>query len=110
MNNTRRTRLFLGLLTSLFFVACGQPAAADPAPLELVQTIPLKGAPGRLDHLALDAKGGRLFIANLSNNSLDIIDVKAAKLDKQIPGQQKIQSVVYVPDVDRFFVGNAKDG
>ena len=30
-------------------------AAADPASLELVQTIPLKGAEGRLDHIRLVA-------------------------------------------------------
>lgn len=98
------------LLTSLAVVGCGQPAAAEPASLELVQTIPLKGAAGRLDHLALDAKGNRLFIANLSNNSLDVVDLKAGKLVKQIADQQKIQGVAYVPEVDRIFVGNGKDG
>ena len=60
--------------------------------------------------VALDAKGGRLFIANLSNNSLDVVDLKAGKLVKQIPDQQKIQGVAYVPDIDRIFVGNGKDG
>jgi hypothetical protein len=45
-------------------------SAAEPPTLELLQTIPLKGAAGRLDHLAIDNKGARLFIANLSNNSL----------------------------------------
>jgi DNA-binding beta-propeller fold protein YncE len=98
------------LFTMLAVIGCGQPAAADPVLLELVQTIPLKGAAGRLDHLALDANGNRLFIANLSNNSLDVVDLKAGKLVKQIAGQQKIQGVAYVPDVDRIFVGNGKDG
>jgi hypothetical protein len=47
--------------------------AAEPTTLKLLQTIPLKGAPGRLDHMAIDGKGGRLFVANLSNNSLDVV-------------------------------------
>jgi DNA-binding beta-propeller fold protein YncE len=98
------------LLTSLAVVACGQADAADPVSLELIQTIPLKGTAGRLDHLALDARGERLFIANLSNNSLDVVDLKAGKLVKQIPDQQKIQGVAYVPEVDRIFVGNGMDG
>jgi YVTN family beta-propeller protein len=76
--------------------------------MEPVKSIPLKGAAGRLDHLALDAKGNRLFIANLSNNSLDIIDLESGKLIKQVPDQQKIQGVAYVPDLDRIFVGNGK--
>ncbi len=83
---------------------------AEPAALELVQTIPLKGEPGRLDHLALDAKGQRLFVANLSNNSLDVVDLRAGRLVKQLPGQRKIQGVAYVPDPDRVFVGNGADG
>jgi DNA-binding beta-propeller fold protein YncE len=105
-----RTHWLWRLLLALTLVGCKALAAADPAPLELIQTIPLKGAAGRLDHLALDARGNRLFIANLSNNTLDVVDLKAGKLVKQIPDQQKIQGIAYVPDLDRIFVGNGKDG
>jgi DNA-binding beta-propeller fold protein YncE len=84
--------------------------AAEPATLELVQTIPLKGAAGRLDHMALDAKNARLFVANLSNNSLDVVDLKAGKLGKQIPDQKKIQGVAYATHQDRIFVGNGEGG
>src|SRR5947199_347599 len=52
----------------------------------------------------------RLFVANLSNDSLDIVDLKAGKLLKQIPGQGKIQGVAYAPELDRLFVGNGQDG
>jgi DNA-binding beta-propeller fold protein YncE len=60
--------------------------------------------------MAIDAKGDRLFVANLSNNSLDVIDLKAGKLVKRIPHQQEIQGVAYTPDEDRIFVGNGVDG
>jgi DNA-binding beta-propeller fold protein YncE len=86
----------------LFLTAAGQTR------LELVQTIPLQGKPGRLDHLALDARGQRLFVANLSNASLDIVDLRAGKLLKQIPDQRKIQGVAYAPELDRIFVGNGE--
>jgi hypothetical protein len=87
------------------------PAAADePKRLDLVQTIPLAGEPGRLDHMALDAGGHRLFVANLSNDSLDVVDLTAGKLVKQIPGQKKIQGVAYAPDLDRVFAGVGEDG
>jgi DNA-binding beta-propeller fold protein YncE len=85
-------------------------ASAESATLELLQTIPLKGAPGRLDHLAIDSKHARLFVANLSNNSLDIVDLKAGKLIKQIPDQKEIQGIAYAPDLDRIFVGNGTGG
>jgi DNA-binding beta-propeller fold protein YncE len=84
--------------------------AGEPVSLRLVQTISLKGAPGRLDHMAVDNEHGRLFVANLSNDSLDIVDLKAGKLVKQIPGQKKIQGVAYASDLDRIFVGSGVSG
>jgi DNA-binding beta-propeller fold protein YncE len=99
--------LIAGLLVGL---GSGCAWAAESATLELLQTIPLKGATGRLDHLAIDSKNGRLFVANLSNNSLDIVDLKAGKLVKQIPDQKKIQGIAYAADLDRIFVGNGMSG
>src|SRR5439155_9421379 len=89
---------------------CSPLVLAEGPPLELIQTIDLKGPAGRLDHLALDAKHGRLFVANMANSSLDVVDLKAGKLVKQIPGQQKIQGIAYAPKLDRIFVGNGQDG
>jgi DNA-binding beta-propeller fold protein YncE len=82
--------------------------AAAPAPaqsLELTQTIPLKGKAGKLDHLALDTKRDRLFLANTANGTLDVVDLKAGNLLKQVAGQSGIQGVAYAPDLDRVFVG-----
>src|SRR5262249_30104158 len=56
--------------------------AAEPSKLELVQTIVLKGKAGKLDHLTLDAKRDRLFLANTVNGTLDVVDLKAGKLLK----------------------------
>src|SRR5215212_7760234 len=84
--------------------------AADPAPLELIQTIDLKGPVGKLDHFALDTKRDYLLVANQINNSLDVVDLKAGKLLKQVPGQKGISGVAYVPDLDRVFVGNSGGG
>jgi DNA-binding beta-propeller fold protein YncE len=95
---------------ALAFLASTALLAGDSPKLELVQAIPLQGKAGRLDHLALDRKGNRLFVANLSNSSLDIVDLKAGKLLKQVSGQRKIQGVSYAPDLDRLFVGSGEDG
>jgi DNA-binding beta-propeller fold protein YncE len=72
----------------------------------LVQTIPLKGVIGNLDHLAVDARGGRLFVANKANNTLDVVDLKAGMLVKQIPDQSRVSGVAYYGDLDMIFVGN----
>jgi DNA-binding beta-propeller fold protein YncE len=103
-----RINWIASLLTGL---AVASPVvSAEPTTLELTKTIPLQGVAGRYDHLAVDGPGGRLFIANLSNNSFDVVDLKAGQLIKQIPDQKKIQGVAYVPDLDRIFVGNGVGG
>jgi DNA-binding beta-propeller fold protein YncE len=84
--------------------------AEDEAPLQLVQTIVLKGKSGKLDHVALDAKRDRLFVANKVNNTLDLVDLKAGKLMQQVPGQQGVQGIAYVPELDRVFVALGDGG
>jgi DNA-binding beta-propeller fold protein YncE len=78
--------------------------------LELVKTIELKGKAGNLDHVALDAKRDRLFLANKANNTLDIIDLKTAKLLDQKKQQTGIQGVCYAPDIDKVFVALGTQG
>src|SRR4051794_20001634 len=97
---------------SLIATALGSVSSvvAGDSRLELVQTIQLEGAAGRLDHMALDADGRRLFVANLSNDSLDVIDLSAGKPIKRFTGQRKIQGVAYAPGVDRIFVGVGEAG
>jgi DNA-binding beta-propeller fold protein YncE len=98
---------------SVALIAAATPpgaAAADPAPLERVQTIALKGPVGGMDHMAVDARRGRLFVANTVNNTLDIVDLKAGKLLKQVSGQGRIRGIDYSPEADRVFVGNGTGG
>lgn len=98
---TLRFSFFAAILAGL---AAASPArAADP--LELVQTIVLKGKAGKLDHVALDAKRERLFLADTANGTLDVVDVKGGKLLKQLPGQTGIQGIAFAADIDRVFVG-----
>jgi DNA-binding beta-propeller fold protein YncE len=78
--------------------------------LELLQTIPLKGKPGNLDHLALDAKRGRLLVANKANDTLDVVDLKSGTLLKQVPNQTGVQGIAYAADVDRVYAGLASNG
>src|SRR5689334_14481732 len=104
MTAHRKTAHRLLVAVPIMLLPAGLTArAAEPASLRLIQTIPLKGVAGRLDHMAVDNRHGRLFVANLSNNSLDVVDLRAGKLIKQIPEQKKIQGIAYVPDLDRIF-------
>ncbi len=96
--------VFLALLLAL------SAPAAEPSAFELVQTIALKGKVGGLDHLTLDAKRERLMVANKTNNTLDVVDLKAGKLLQQITGQGGIQGLAYAADVDKVFVALGSGG
>jgi hypothetical protein len=100
----------LWLALAAFLVPKAAPAADEPSALDLLQTIVLKGKAGKLDHLALDARRERLFLANTSNGTLDVVDLKAGKLLKQVIGQTGIQGVAYAADLDRVFVGLGSGG
>src|SRR5689334_22200822 len=73
-------------------------------PLKLVQTIPLPDVEGRIDHLAADTKGQRLFVAAPGNNTLEVIDLKAGKRVHSIRGLREPQGVAYVWQRDRIYV------
>jgi DNA-binding beta-propeller fold protein YncE len=84
-----------------------QPAAT---PLVLETKIPLGQVSGRIDHLAIDAKRQRLFVAELDNNSLGVVDLAAGKVLRTVAGLREPQGVAYVPFADSVYVANAGDG
>src|SRR3989440_9551220 len=98
-------RIFVILFASAA-LAWGQAAQ----PLRLEKTIELPDVQGRIDHMSIDVKGQRLFVAALGNNTIEVIDIKAGKRVKTITGLAEPQGVLYVPTSDRLYVANAKDG
>jgi DNA-binding beta-propeller fold protein YncE len=86
------------------------PSPAQSASLKLVRTISLLGVEGRIDHLAFDTAGQRLFVCALGNNSLEIVDVRTGERIHSITELGSPQGVAYLPDRDRFVVANDQDG
>jgi DNA-binding beta-propeller fold protein YncE len=101
----------LALATLLAVAQAGDaPDAKPPAPLALVQTIALPKVEGRLDHFALDAKRGRLYLAALGNGSVEIVSLEKGERAKQITGLSEPQGVAFAPDLDRLVVACGGDG
>lgn len=96
-------KYFFSVATALLLGSHFALAAEALVPLEKIS---LKGVTGKLDHLAVDTKGRRLFVANKPNNTLDIVDLKTNTLVKQIPEQGKVSGVTYSADLDMIYVGN----
>jgi len=81
------------------------PANAQPGgPLALVQTIALPDVRGRIDHLDIDLDGGRLFVAALGNDTVEVIDLRTGRRTARIEHLREPQGVAYVPDGGRLFV------
>ena len=85
-------------------------AARGQDPLRLAGAIPLPAVQGRIDHLSADVKGQRLFVAALGNNTLEVLDLAAAKRLRSIPGFQEPQGVLYIPELDHVYIANGGDG
>ena len=99
-------------VTALLFLSAliSRAKPQEKVPLRLVQTIPMPNVKGRIDHMDVDVKGQRLFVAGLENGSLEVIDLAASKWSKSIPGFKKTQGVAYIPSLNKVFVASGDDG
>jgi DNA-binding beta-propeller fold protein YncE len=76
--------------------------------LQLIQTIPLPGVEGRIDHMAVDAGRQRLFVAALGNNTVEVLDLKAGKRLQPLTGLREPQGIACTGN--RLYVASAGDG
>jgi DNA-binding beta-propeller fold protein YncE len=104
----RRSALMLLAIGCVAPVQAG--AAAAQAPRVLVTTIPLAGVSGRIDHMAIDLARQRLIVAELGNDTVDVVDVAAGKVLHRITGLKEPQGVAYAAKADLIFVAGAADG
>lgn len=90
---------------------CGAVAQpAETTPLQLEAKIPLGDVRGRIDHMAVDLKRQRLFVAELGNDAIGVIELANRKLLRTIAGLKEPQGVGYEPSTDALYVANAGDG
>jgi DNA-binding beta-propeller fold protein YncE len=95
---------------SLSSAAHGQELQKQNSPLLLEGKIPLGSVAGRIDHMAIDLPRRRLFVAELGNNTIGVVDLDGKKVVHRIVGLSEPQGIAYVPPTDGVFVANAGDG
>jgi DNA-binding beta-propeller fold protein YncE len=104
----------LALLAALLpnMAACSpRPASTrDEPPLVLERTIPLAAGSGRIDHMALDSRRGRLFVAELGAGAVEAVDLASGKSIGHIGGLKEPQGVGYLADRDELVVASGGDG
>jgi len=95
-------------LTVMAGLALGVLQAGAIQPLALVQTIELSRVEGRIDHLAYDAAGQRLFVAALGNNTVEVLDLKKGSHLKSLTGFREPQGLAFLPDLNAIAVANGQ--
>src|SRR5436309_15608876 len=103
-------RLVPAMVIGLHALAQEKSPQQDYVLLRLVQTIALPNVEGRIDHLAVDVKSQRLFLAALGNNTLEVIDLKAGKVIHSVKRLREPQGVAFIPEANAVYVANGGDG
>jgi hypothetical protein len=73
-----RKAFLLALLAPVALLA-SSTFAQSQAVLDLKARIPLANVNGRMDHMAVDLTGQRLFAAAFDNHTLEVIDLPAGR-------------------------------
>src|SRR5205085_6521075 len=78
--------------------------------LQLTARIPLANVNGRMDHLAVDIEGQRIFATAFDNHTLEVIDLHAGRRISSLPNLEEPQGAYYDAAGKRLFVASGGDG
>jgi len=102
----RLVLIVVGLLHLVSSSARGQ----DAVTLTLVKTTPLADVEGRIDHMAIDSKLQRLYVAALGNNTVEVINLATGERSGQIKGLKTPQGIRVLPETGTVVVASGGDG
>jgi YVTN family beta-propeller protein len=112
MNVVLRYFLSVAVGAAMLMPGAVRPGAqpVESQPLSLEAKILLGAVQGRIDHMAIEPSRNRLFVAELGNDSVGIVDLVARKVIHRIAKLSEPQGVAYEPSADMLYVANAGDG
>lgn len=102
-------RTFLAGALSGWAIGFAAPLQAA-TPLAVEAQMPLGSIKGRIDHLAIDEARGRLFVAELGNGTVGIVDLTQGKAVAQITGLSEPQGLAFMEATNRLYVASGGDG
>jgi len=105
----RHVHLIFGIAL-LLLGANASVRAAEATPLVLEAKIPLGPVHGRIDHLAFDTTRQYVYVAELGNDSVGVVDLKLNKVVQTLTGLHQPQGIGAVKSTDTLYVANAADG
>lgn len=101
-------RIAMILAATISVVVCAVPALGQPdseKPLVFTEAIPLENAKGRFDHFAMG--GGKLFVAALGSNAVEVINIGGRVLDRTISIPDP-QGIAFSPETNKLFVASGR--
>jgi DNA-binding beta-propeller fold protein YncE len=81
-------------------------AVQRDAPLVFTEAISLENAKGRFDHFAMGE--GKLFVAALGSNVVEVINIGGRILDHAITGVPDPQGIAFSPETNKLFVASGR--
>jgi DNA-binding beta-propeller fold protein YncE len=84
--------------------------AQQRAPLSIEAKIPLGKVDGRVDHLALDLDRHRLFVAELGNGTVGVVNIESRTVERRLSDFDEPQGVAYDRATDTLYVASGGDG
>src|ERR1700730_5047726 len=102
------TKLLLTVCCAALFAGSAvRTSAQDKQALKLVRTISLPAVTGRLDHMGVDLEKKRLFVAAVSNNTLEVVDLTGGKVIKSLNGIKDTQDALFLGgDFNKLYVSS----
>lgn len=92
-----------GATLLILLMASSSGADAGPLPLKLVRDVPPPGGPTRFDYQWVDSASGRLYIAHLGADSVDVFDLRAGKVIGVIECLPSVHGVIAAPERHTVF-------
>jgi YVTN family beta-propeller protein len=90
-----------------FFLGCQERCGAADDYLQVEARIDMPGVAGRIDHLAFDSAARRLFVAELGNDSIDVVDTATRSVIHRIGGLHEPQGIAWSPRLGRVYVASS---
>jgi YVTN family beta-propeller protein len=101
------------VLAASFALLAAQDQAvtqSDTPALKLEAKIPIGNVSGRIDHMAIDLARQHLFVAELGNNTVGVVDLNSRNVIRTLEGLAEPQGVAYLPSTDTLYIANGGDG
>jgi hypothetical protein len=103
------TAWICAVLAPLCPIAITAARGEESPSLRLEAKIPLGQVSGRIDHMAVDLPRERLFVAELGNGTVGVIDLRAKRGLQRLKGFREPQGVGYVGTTDTLYVASGGD-